>query len=71
MAAAPLTGCVLCSPGEVEALDEERGGAGWEAKVIAWCQGEDTATRARKRGWQWVKGIEEIQALGQPPRLSR
>ena len=37
---------------------------GWDAKVIAWCQGEETITRARKRGWRWVKGIEEIQTLG-------
>jgi len=61
MAAAPLTGCVFCSPGEVEALEEERGGAGWEGKVVAWCRGEQTAARARERGWRWVEGVERLE----------
>ena len=60
MGASPLTGCVLCSPAEVEGLDEERGGAGWGGKVIAWCRGRETAARARKRGWRWVERMEGI-----------
>ena len=61
MGASPLTGCVVCSPAEVEAFDEERGGPGWEGKVIAWCQGPETAARARKLGWQWVEGLERLE----------
>lgn len=58
MAAAPLTGCVLRSPAEVDLLDEERQGPGWERNPVAWCLDRDTAVRARKLGWQRVRQVE-------------
>jgi len=55
MGAQPLTGCVLRSPAEVEALDEEREGPGWEGSPVAWCLGRETAQRARQLGWRRVR----------------
>jgi uroporphyrin-III C-methyltransferase/precorrin-2 dehydrogenase/sirohydrochlorin ferrochelatase len=59
MAAAPLTGCLLRSPAEVELLDEERQGPGWEKETVAWCFGRETAERARQLGWQPVRQVED------------
>ncbi len=59
MGALPLTGCVLRNPAEVDALDDERGGPGWDGRVMAWCLGEATARRARARGWRWVEVIRD------------
>jgi uroporphyrin-III C-methyltransferase/precorrin-2 dehydrogenase/sirohydrochlorin ferrochelatase len=59
MGAASLTGCVVRSPAEVEALDEERSGPGWEGRVVAWCQGEATARRAEACGWRWVEPLAD------------
>jgi uroporphyrinogen III methyltransferase/synthase len=56
--AAPLTGCVLRSAAEVEWLDEEREGAGWEENPVAWCLGPDTADRARELGWRRIQEVE-------------
>jgi uroporphyrin-III C-methyltransferase/precorrin-2 dehydrogenase/sirohydrochlorin ferrochelatase len=54
MGSAPLTGCVLRSPAEVDWLDDEREGPGWGERSIAWCVGKDTAERARRRGWRKI-----------------
>ena len=59
--AAPLTGCVLRSPAEVDVLDDEREGAGWERDTVAWCVGPETAARARERGWREVRQAETGQ----------
>ncbi len=58
MGAAPLTGCVLRSPAEVDLLDEERHGPGWEQEPVAWCLDRPTAERARELGWQRVRQVE-------------
>jgi uroporphyrin-III C-methyltransferase/precorrin-2 dehydrogenase/sirohydrochlorin ferrochelatase len=57
LAAAPLTGWLLRSPEEVEALEEERGIAGWEAEARACCLGTDTAERAQALGWRNIVPI--------------
>jgi uroporphyrin-III C-methyltransferase/precorrin-2 dehydrogenase/sirohydrochlorin ferrochelatase len=68
MGAAPLSGCLVRSPAEVDWLDDEREGPGWESGSIAWCVGEKSADRARERGWRHVVtlredlGAEEIMA---------
>ena len=55
LGALPLTGCVLRSPEEADALDEERDGPGWDAsKVVAWCLRPAAAERARFLGWRNV-----------------
>ncbi len=59
MGAVPLTGCVVFSPAEVDWLDEERGGPGWEDNVQAWCVGAAAAVRARERGWSAVHELAE------------
>jgi uroporphyrin-III C-methyltransferase/precorrin-2 dehydrogenase/sirohydrochlorin ferrochelatase len=59
IAAAPLTGCVLRSPAEVDLLDEERQGPGWERDPVAWCLDRETAERARQLGWQRIRQVEE------------
>ena len=59
MGAAPLTGCLLRSPAEVDWLDEEREGAGWDKSIVAWCVGGGTADRARERGWRHVVTLQE------------
>jgi uroporphyrin-III C-methyltransferase/precorrin-2 dehydrogenase/sirohydrochlorin ferrochelatase len=71
MGAAPLTGCVLRSPAEVEFLDDERQGPGWEKDPVAWCLDPETAERARQLGWQRVRlvgggpgGAELIREIG-------
>ena len=62
MGAAPLTGCVLRSPAEVDWLDDEREGPGWEEGSIAWCVGKDTAERARRRGWRKIVMLDPESA---------
>jgi hypothetical protein len=59
--AAPLTGCVLRSPAELECLEEEREGPGWENGPVAWCLGADTAARARELGWRRVEELDPEQ----------
>jgi uroporphyrin-III C-methyltransferase/precorrin-2 dehydrogenase/sirohydrochlorin ferrochelatase len=56
--AAPLTGCLLSRPTQVDSLEEERDGAGWEGEVVAWCRGPETAARARRYGWRRVEELE-------------
>jgi len=53
----PLTGCVVASSADVDLLDEERGGPGWEGDVAAWCLGSEAADRARECGWRWVEEV--------------
>jgi uroporphyrin-III C-methyltransferase/precorrin-2 dehydrogenase/sirohydrochlorin ferrochelatase len=59
MGAAPLSGCLVRSPAEVDWLDDEREGPGWDNKSIAWCVGEKSADRARERGWRHVVLLQE------------
>jgi uroporphyrin-III C-methyltransferase / precorrin-2 dehydrogenase / sirohydrochlorin ferrochelatase len=55
LGAAPLTGCILRSAEEVEAVEEERAAAGWEPEVGAYCLGRAAAERARELGWRVVE----------------
>jgi uroporphyrin-III C-methyltransferase/precorrin-2 dehydrogenase/sirohydrochlorin ferrochelatase len=57
--AAPLTGWVLRSAEEVEALEEERGMPGWDAEVRSYCLGRPAADRARALGWGHVVELAE------------
>ncbi len=59
MAAAPLTGWLLRSTEEVEALEEERGIAGWEAEARVFCLGTATAERAQELGWRNVVALAQ------------
>jgi uroporphyrin-III C-methyltransferase len=59
IAAAALTGWLLRSAGEVEALEEERAIAGWNAEVRAWCLGRPAAVRAEELGWPHVIALAE------------
>jgi uroporphyrinogen-III synthase len=43
----------------VDGLDDERCSPGWGVGVVAWCVGDDTASRARDRGWQHVEVLEQ------------
>jgi uroporphyrinogen-III synthase len=54
-----LTGCVVCDPTEVDAVDAERGGQGWNDGVVAWCIGPEAASRAREHGWPNVRQLAE------------
>jgi hypothetical protein len=52
--------CVLRSPEEADALDEERDGPGWDSsKVVAWCLSPAAAGRARLLGWRNVVHIPD------------
>ncbi len=57
--AAPLTGWVLGSPEELEALEDERGIPGWDAEAPVYCLGPATAERARALGWRKVVALAE------------
>lgn len=65
--AAPLTGCLLSRPTQVDSLEEERDGPGWEGEVVAWCLGPESAERARRYGW---RRIEELQAGLEGPAVA-
>jgi uroporphyrin-III C-methyltransferase/precorrin-2 dehydrogenase/sirohydrochlorin ferrochelatase len=65
--AAPLTGCILRSPAEVDALDEEREGPGWGLAPQVWCVGRSTAERALERGW---REVHEIGEAAVPERIA-
>lgn len=62
LGALPLTGCLLGTADEVDALDTERSGPGWENRVIAWGMDPEAVVRARERGWARVEEIEERPA---------
>ena len=55
--ALPLTGCVLKSVDEVDALDDERDGKSWGSEVVAWCLSEEAGERAQQLGWKLVRNI--------------
>jgi uroporphyrinogen III methyltransferase/synthase len=55
---APLTGCVVRNRAEVEWLDSEREGPGWEENPVAWCLSADAADRARELGWRRIERME-------------
>lgn len=61
----PVTGVVVGSAGEVDAIDEERGGAGFKEWVVSWCLDADSAERATERGWQWIETIDEVSDYDQ------
>jgi uroporphyrin-III C-methyltransferase/precorrin-2 dehydrogenase/sirohydrochlorin ferrochelatase len=58
MRALPLTGCVMRSREDVEALDEERDSLEWRDGAAVWCLGDETAERARARRWPGVQRVE-------------
>jgi uroporphyrin-III C-methyltransferase/precorrin-2 dehydrogenase/sirohydrochlorin ferrochelatase len=58
LGALPITGVVLASATDVDALEEERSGAAWGADVVAWCLGPTAARRAEDRGWGQVQRVE-------------
>jgi hypothetical protein len=57
LGAGELTGCLLRSVAEVDAVDEERGRPEWGEDVTAWCLGEEVALRARTRGWPRIRAL--------------
>jgi uroporphyrin-III C-methyltransferase/precorrin-2 dehydrogenase/sirohydrochlorin ferrochelatase len=61
--AAPLTGFLLRSAEEVQALEEERGIAGWDPAARAICLGAAAAGRARALGWSGVVELAEGTGL--------
>jgi uroporphyrin-III C-methyltransferase/precorrin-2 dehydrogenase/sirohydrochlorin ferrochelatase len=54
-AAIPLTGCLLRSPREAEALAAER--PGWTTEAVAWCLDAGAARSAREAGWSRVEDV--------------
>jgi uroporphyrin-III C-methyltransferase / precorrin-2 dehydrogenase / sirohydrochlorin ferrochelatase len=58
LAAMPITGAVLRSVADVDALDEERHGVTWGSNVVAWCLEPSASRRARERGWRWVQEVD-------------
>jgi hypothetical protein len=59
IAAAPLTGFLLRSAEEVEALEEERGIPGLDDEMRVLCVGRPAADRARTLGWARVEELQE------------
>jgi uroporphyrinogen III methyltransferase/synthase len=57
--AAPPSGWILLSAQDVEALEEERAVAGWNAEVRAYCLAPSAAERARSLGWRKVVEVAE------------
>jgi uroporphyrin-III C-methyltransferase/precorrin-2 dehydrogenase/sirohydrochlorin ferrochelatase len=57
LGARPLTGCLVRSAAEVEALDEECAAAGCGDQWTAWCLGEDASRRAHERGWRCIEDM--------------
>jgi uroporphyrin-III C-methyltransferase/precorrin-2 dehydrogenase/sirohydrochlorin ferrochelatase len=66
LGAAPLTGFLLKSRDEVDALEEDRDSPGFVAQVVAWCLRLEAAARARQLGWRHV---EEIDGGSDPAEL--
>ena len=66
MTALPLTGCVMRSRADVEALAEERDGLEWRDGAAVWCLGSATADRARARRWP---SVQELEAGASGPDL--
>ncbi|HEU4383474.1 MAG TPA: siroheme synthase CysG [Anaeromyxobacteraceae bacterium] len=57
--AAPLTGWLLGSARDAEALEEERALPGWDPEVRVYCLGAEAAERARALGWRHVVELAE------------
>jgi uroporphyrinogen III methyltransferase/synthase len=57
--AAPMTGWILRGADEVEALEEERGAAGWSDRLRTFCVGRQAAARARALGHEHVVELED------------
>jgi uroporphyrin-III C-methyltransferase/precorrin-2 dehydrogenase/sirohydrochlorin ferrochelatase len=64
MGALPISGCIFRNEEEVEALDEERLGLGWDQTVVAWCLSPEAAARAKRLGWQRIEIVEGPLAEG-------
>ncbi|HTS03271.1 MAG TPA: siroheme synthase CysG [Thermoanaerobaculia bacterium] len=58
LGALPVSGVVLRSESDVDALDEERGTAAWPPDAVSWCLSRGAAGRARERGWPRVEEAE-------------
>jgi uroporphyrin-III C-methyltransferase/precorrin-2 dehydrogenase/sirohydrochlorin ferrochelatase len=58
MRALPLSGCVMRSREDVEALDGERDSLEWANGAAVWCLGAETAERAEARRWPGVRRVE-------------
>lgn len=74
LGALPITGCVLASVVEVDAIEEERDGLGFSDGVMAWCVGGETAARARRHGWRNVLEISsaaDVEAIARHVRAHR
>jgi hypothetical protein len=54
LGALPITGWLLRSADEVDALDEERDSPGWTCETVAWVLSPEAAARARGRNWRHV-----------------
>jgi uroporphyrin-III C-methyltransferase/precorrin-2 dehydrogenase/sirohydrochlorin ferrochelatase len=59
LGAAPLTGWILRSASEVDAVEDDRAAAGLDADVRAYCLGREAADRARSLGWGRVVELGE------------
>jgi uroporphyrin-III C-methyltransferase/precorrin-2 dehydrogenase/sirohydrochlorin ferrochelatase len=66
MTALPLTGCVMRTRADVEALEEERDRLEWRDGAAVWCLGAETAQRAEARRWP---GVQEVEAGSSGPDL--
>jgi uroporphyrin-III C-methyltransferase/precorrin-2 dehydrogenase/sirohydrochlorin ferrochelatase len=60
--ALPLTGVIVRDGNDVELLDDERGGPGWDGGVTAWCCGSEAARRARALGWTDIEIVDPAPA---------
>jgi uroporphyrin-III C-methyltransferase/precorrin-2 dehydrogenase/sirohydrochlorin ferrochelatase len=58
LGALPITGVVLRTGADVDALDEERGVAAWPTDAVGWCVSPSAARQARARGWPRVEEVE-------------
>jgi uroporphyrin-III C-methyltransferase/precorrin-2 dehydrogenase/sirohydrochlorin ferrochelatase len=70
-AARPLTGCIVRSPAEVEAFDEQGATACPDDRWTAWCMNARTAERARERGWRFVELLDGASEAELIARLER
>ncbi len=61
MAALPLSGCVVESPAQLDALDAERDGLVWTEASVCWCLGREAASAARRRGFARVEDLGPIE----------
>ena len=57
LGAAPLTGFLLRSRDEVDALEDDQDAPGSATQIVAWCLCPEAAGRARQLGWQHVEVV--------------